>query len=705
MGLLDHAMTQHDGTCMTHCFRIALFILLALLLPGMLAAQNDPNKDRLRASEGDWYGKADMLVVYDSMSVDVQESGLSYVTMHKLVRVLTAKGALSLRNVIYDYDPLSADVEVRLVRIYRADGSVETVGKDRVHDYPAPARAIYWGARQKLVDVGRLEPGDAVETVAFRKGFTYALLGDGSDDDSRFIPPMKGHYYDIVEFWSSVPVTEKVYRIFTPADKPLQYEVYNGELTSYVHFHPQHTHRVKVAVNPAGKQAATTEDALHPTAGMVTKPGKITYGWYKRHILPLKTEPDMVAASDVAPKLLLSTSPDWYAKAVWFHGVNEDFGSFAVTPEVQKMTDNLLKGVTNEHEKISILNHWVAEEIRYSGISMGEGEGYTLHTGEMTFSDRCGVCKDKAGMLVTMLRAAGFESYPAMTMAGSRIDRIPADQFNHSVTTVKLSTGEWMLLDPTWIPGAREMWSSAEQQQEYLLGIPGGADVMSTPVSPADNHYWNATNTATLLADGTLEGTIVIEAEGQSDAMLRRAFSRSYRSSWEDNFVSQFLKKFPTAEAKVTEMTTVEDLSKPFAIRMNYRIPGYAIVDGKRLLLTPLLADSPFDDGFNAGELSINTSLETRKYGFRARCSKLVQLHEVITLPSGYSTETLPQTVEKGGAPASFSSVFSKEGNSIRMKATHRLEKRVYEAADWPDFRAALLARKDLANTSITLTR
>ena len=46
---------------------------------------------------------------------------------------------------------------------------------------------------------GRLEPGDAIETIAFRKGFTYALL-QNPDDDDKFIPPMKGHFYDIVEF-------------------------------------------------------------------------------------------------------------------------------------------------------------------------------------------------------------------------------------------------------------------------------------------------------------------------------------------------------------------------------------------------------------------------------------------------------------------------------------------------------------------------
>jgi transglutaminase-like putative cysteine protease len=686
--------------------RAVLLAMFCLVLVGPAAyAQLDDNQIRLMAAgDATDYPGEDVLVVYDSTDVDVQDSGLSYVRMRKLVKVLTEEGARSMRHVIFDYDPLSAAVEVLRVRIYRTGGQVEAVSLDKVVDYAAPARAIYWGARQKMAPVGWLEVGDAVEIVAFRKGFTYALLRD-EDDDSRFVPPMKGHFYEIVEFWSSMPVMEKVYRVLVPENKPLQYEVYNGEVGSYVHFHPRFDHRVPVQVNPAGAQHATPEDALHPTYGMYTKPGKITYCWFKRDITPLKREPDMVAPSDVAPKLLMSTSPDWYAKSTWFYGVNEDFGSFEVTPEVQDMTDELLDGVDDELEKIAVLNHWVAEEIRYSGISMGEGEGYTLHTGEMTFSDRCGVCKDKAGMLVTMLRAAGFESYPAMTMAGSRIDRIPADQFNHSVTVVKRSSGEWMLLDPTWIPGAREMWSSAEQQQEYLLGIPGGADVMTTPISPAENHYWKATNTATLAPDGTLTGTVIIEAEGQSDALMRRAFTRSHRSAWEDVYSQLLAAEYPGAELVSEHNTGIYDLSVPLKVTLEYRIPDFARVTGNTFRLTPLLMKNPFGDYYHAPELSTSTSMERRSYGFRQRCSRLVELEETITLPAAMNAEATPRDNLIMGEPASFRSHVRVEGNQLKFGATHRMEKRVYEAADWPVFRAALKARKDLSAFPVTLSK
>jgi hypothetical protein len=296
----------------------------------------------------------------------------------------------------------------------------------------------------------------------YQKGFTYALLAadapagaraDAQTDD-RYIPPMKGHFYDIVPFYSSFPVKVKSYRVTMPTTKKVQFEMYNGQARHYVHL--------------LGDQ---TE-----------------YFWEMQDILPFKGEADMVDLSDVAPKLLLSTSPDWRAKSLWFYKVNEDYGSFEFDDEIKAKVDEIIRGARTDWEKISRLTHWVAEEIRYSGISMGPGEGYTLHKGTMNFRDRCGVCKDKAGMLVTMLRAAGFTSYAAMTMAGSRIDRIPADQFNHSVTLVKVD-GQYHLLDPTWVPGVRELWSSAEQQQEYLMGVPEGADLQSTPLSPPENHF------------------------------------------------------------------------------------------------------------------------------------------------------------------------------------------------------------------------
>ncbi len=651
-------------------YRLLLPILLLLFSAPDLTAGDDNEIRRLIREAGDKsdHPGSSRVLVFDRTVADVQESGLTYVDQEQLTKALTRSGGLGLRAVAFSYDPQSALVQIKEARIYRKNGTIEEISLEHVCDYPQPARAIYWGMREVMVPVGRIDAGDAVYIKIFRKGFTYALLGDEEDD--RYIPPMRGHYYDIVPFWSSVPVKEKSYTALVPASKTIQYEVYNGEVTSSVH----------------------------------RKGDKIEYRWSKKDIKPFKGEPNSVGASDVAPKLLVSTSPDWIAKSLWFHGVNEDYGSFAVTPDVQAKVDELTADCRTDEEKVHVLTHWVANEIRYSGITMGKGEGFTLHTGEMTFRDRCGVCKDKAGMLVTMLRAAGFESYPAMTMAGSRIDYIPADQFNHCVTLLKRGEGDYQLLDPTWVPFVRELWSSAEQQQNYLMGVPEGADLMETPISPPENHYYRVKGKSRLYRCGTLKGEFTLTAEGQSDARIRRAFVRGHKALWSGYFDRMIHAISPRAEIDKLEYTDPYDLSSHITIRLAYTIPRYATVLDDTILFTPCVARFPGSDAGTSYFLHMNTSLEKRRHGFRTRCSRLVELDETVILPEGFSVKEFPEQEPVAGSAASFEGGYKTNDGSLGYSARLVLEKRVYEASDYDNFRAAVRGIKKMMNGTVVLT-
>ena len=130
----------------------------------------------------------------------------------------------------------------------------------------------------------------------------------------------------------------------------------------------------------------------------------------------------------------------------------------------------------------------------------------------MILRERSGVCKDIAGMAITLCRAAGYEVYPAMTMAGARVDRVPADQFNHCVGAWKQPDGTWHLLDPTWVPFSRYDWSRMEGQQEYVIGTPWGEDLASVRVFTGDENRLTLTVRGKLDADGTLHGTLSVWA-------------------------------------------------------------------------------------------------------------------------------------------------------------------------------------------------
>lgn len=643
-------------------------VLFAVLFSVTLKSQSVNSLYKDINSEN--YPNADFVTIYDSTYTFMEETGLSHVDMHYLNKVLTYKGAYELKNIKFDYDPLSAYVEIKEVIVHKEDGSKKSIDvKNNTLDYAAPARGIYWGARQVMVDLGRLDIGDLIEVKCYRKGFTYALLYD----DSKYIPPMKGHFYDIVPFWSDHPIVEKVYKLNILKEKNLQYEVYNDGIVK--------------SENTQDKDNSNRE----------------IYTFTKKDINPIKRPPYTLANNDIQPKLLLSTSPDWYAKARWFYGVNEDFGSFNSYPALQEKVDELLVDAKNELDSISILTHWVADNMRYSGLSMGEGEGYTLHNAEMNFTDRCGVCKDKASLLIAMLRAAGFESYAAMTMAGERIDRIPADQFNHSVTVVKRRNGDLELLDPTWVPNIRELWSSAEQQQHYLMGLPDGSDLMETPISAPENHYIKINGNSRIDENSTLHCKFYITAEGQSDNAVRRIFSARYEE-WYGNAEMELLKVDHRAQDIKIEYTDNDKfLEQPVKITYSFNIPNYALVTDEEIIFTPFTAQHIFKRAMN--HLYYDTSLETREYPFRDRCSRLVQIEETIELPKYKDVTYLPDNEKVSSKYISFNGGYSIEKNTLKLSEIASFGKRIYEADEWESYRNAVDAQNKFSKESIILSK
>lgn len=612
-------------------------------------------------SDGQAYAKYDCVTLLDSTAVTVQPTGSGSFAVCRTFKIQTPKGAVANRVITYDYDPLTAHAQFRYATIYRANGDVINLDVTQACDYAAPARAIYWGARQIMLEVGRLEPGDVVEYEIAKKGFTYALLTVGDDDDSRFIPPMQGQFYDIVPFWATEPTLRKVYKVSIPMEKEMQFQFYQGDCASAMRY----------------------ED------------GRKAYTFAVNDILPTQKEPNMVDLFDAAPKLMMSSTPRWQDKSLWFNKVNEDYGSFDPLPEAQKKVDELIKGKKTEMEKIAVLTHWVADNIRYSGISMGKGEGFTLHNTKMNYTDRAGVCKDIAGTLVSFLRMAGFQAYPAMTMAGSRVESIPADHFNHCVAVVKLSNGTYMPLDPTWVPFCRELWSSAEQQQNYLPGVPEGSDLCITPVSAPENHYVRINAANKLDAKGTLTGQFTITAEGQSDSNIRSIFTRGWQTDWQNTLEKQLLAVSPNAKLlRVDYGKEPKDYqAAPIRITFTYEIPEYALTTDGEMLFKPIVMNNLYSQV--KSYLRINTDLEQREYGFKDACSRLVELNETIQLPGGYTLVGTPKEDNKQSPAADFEGSLRQDGNKITLHQKLALKKRVYEASDWNGFRSAVNAHKE----------
>ncbi len=628
------------------------FVFLFLIALPLFA----DNLTDLSAKADNYAGKYPYVYLYQKTYTKVKESGASVVVGETAVKILSEQGAKKFYSVSMFYDPLTAEIKVLDAYVLRKDGKKEKVELSKVKKYPQPARWIYWPNVRVSIPFGLLNKGDVIVYKTEKRGFSYALLEGSSPNSSKFEPPMKGEFYDIVDFQAFVPILYKRYSLELPKNKNIQYRYYKGEVSPYSEF---------------------------------TDYG-IKYVFEKKDIPAIDREPHMPALSDVSQKLLVSTTRSWKEKSEWFYKINENF-AFNVTPEIKRKVEEILKGAKTEEEKIDRLNHWVAHYIRYSGLSMGEGEGFTLHPAEMTFRDRQGVCKDKAGMLITFLRAAGFEAYPAMTMAGAKIEDFPADFFNHCVVALKQKDGTFRMLDPTWVPWVREQWSSAEQEQQYLVGYKKGQTLETTPYSPPEKHFYKIKVKERISSNGKCVAEIYIQAEGQTDARFRRYMQGVSEHSAKNYFEKVVLKAFPQASVKKLNFTDPYDISQNMKVNIVLEIPDYAFGKEGKLYFNSLALKYSLSDFVN-GFLNIDVSAKKRKYGIVSRCTKLVKIKEEILFDNKVDWEKseIPENYSHKGKYADLICNFTKKREGLVFDSVLRLKKRVYPADAWNDLKKTI---------------
>jgi hypothetical protein len=304
----------------------------------------------------------------------------------------------------------------------------------------------------------------------------------------------------------------------------------------------------------------------------------------------------------------------------------------------------------------------------------------------MIFEQRSGVCKDIAGMLVTMMRAAGLDSYAAMTMAGSRIEQVPADQFNHCVVALRQDDGGFEMYDPTWVPFNKDIWSKYETEQHYLIGSPEGEPLKQIDYSPPDESPLRVNNTCSLLKDGSLEGILYLEGEGVMDSRLR-GFLHWFKLPHNRNYLARII----GATGDGIEITNIDhgdilDFHQPMWWKVKYRIPGYAmLIDGGYELKSPMLLMSKHLYRY----LNYNYP-EKRRDDLFFYATSALDAEEQIKIPAGYDVKDIPSQKEIDKTYASFRGFAEMKGNKLKIHHDIKIKRRQIPQDGYADFREVM---------------
>lgn len=489
------------------------------------------------------------VVMVDSRHFVVYDKDGTYSEWYEsYVKILTEKGRRRYKSVTSSFTIPYNTTEFQLVEVVRADGSVEKVDigqniSEMVEQSQMDANIYDPNNRIMRVSIPEVNVGDTVHFIVYDRF-----------DKVR----MPGVFSDYVLLEGVDPIVRSEYTVVAPEDMPLR----SMELKSGI----------------PGTVTHTTE----------TAEGKTAYTWTVRDVPRAFEEPQMPKLYTQAQRLLISTIPDWESVSRWYWNLCKPHIE-ATTPEMEKTVKSLVSGIEDPQAQVREIFEWVSQEVRYLGITVEkDAPGYEPHPVRMTFERRAGICRDKAALLVAMLRIAGFDAYPVLIMNGPKKDpEVPQPLFNHAVSCIRQKDGTYILMDAT-DENTPVLFPAYLNNQSYLVASPEGETLLTSPIIPAEQNMMRIETTGSLDDQGTLRAEAVLRFDGFNDNAYRTFFSRL---SCEER--QQYIEKIVMRTAPGGILTSCEikpndmmDTSQPIEIRAGFEVKQWAIA-GKDAVMLP----------------------------------------------------------------------------------------------------------------------
>ena len=316
------------------------------------------------------------------------------------VRVLAEAGVKAFAVLNFIYTSANEVVDVDFVRVRKPDGTVVKTPDYNVQDMPADVTRtapLYSDIHEKHVAVKGLGIGDVLE---YRVRFRVVK------------PQVPGHFWYEHSFAKNAIIKDEKLEINVPADK-----------------------YVKV-VSPEFKPEIKDEGSRR------------IYRWAHTNLEVKEKDPNEIPRRiPPNPSVQVTTFATWEDVGSWYGSLQKD--PLEVTPAIQAKAAELTRGLKTDDEKMRAIYNFVALRFHYVGLDFGIGR-YQPHAADDVLGNGYGDCKDKHTLLAALLRAAGYDAWPALIHGQRKLDPgVPSPaQFNHVITVVP-SGGQFIWLDAT----------------------------------------------------------------------------------------------------------------------------------------------------------------------------------------------------------------------------------------------------------------
>ncbi len=548
---------------------------------------------------------------------------------HQIVyQPLTDAEAASGREYAFGYEADSETVQLRGAKVYRADGKVEEAVESGEGNADDPSMSMYTSMRVYYVRFPRLNPGDVVELqyrvedVAQRNAFA-------------------DYFGEVVYMQSNESIARAEYVLITPKSRSF-------------YFNKPNVPGITQSVEEKGDQRL--------------------YKFLALNIAAVEPEASQPPFSELLGHVHVSTYKSWDEMGKWYWGLVKD--QFIPDDEVRRRTAEITKGLKDERAKVKAVYDYVVQKTRYVALEFGI-HGFKPYRCAQIFARGFGDCKDKATLIVTMLKELGIPATIVIVRSGMRgqFDTEPASlaPFDHAIAYVPSLD---IYLDGTAeYTGSSEL-PSMDRGAMALQVNEGSAKLVKLPDFPATESVTAQKIDATIGADASAQLDWRVEVTGVDASRWRVQFHAD--ATRKQRVQTLMASQLSGAELQTLDAGNFEDVEQKVTLHAKGKAAQFARKDGDTLSI-PAGPREYFVRDF--------APLATRKLDLRFHAQWTLDQDWTVRLPGGSKMKSGPTA---GSAQSVFGSAkvdVETTGNVVHVHTRLASSRTRVTAAEYPDFK------------------
>ncbi|WP_128700652.1 DUF3857 domain-containing protein [Candidatus Velamenicoccus archaeovorus] len=538
------------------------------------------------------YPDASVLYLLADEAIRLTENFQVESELHYVVKILNDRGKEGYGEVTLPYDSTYETVELEYARTIRPDGTVISVGDKNIRDvslylnYP-----LYSNARARIISMPEVAPGCVIE---YKVRILQTKLPNKKDFDSVYWLQM------------DEPVLLQRVSLAVPRDRQLRYKVVNAGYNTF-----------GFTMTPQVRETGNSR----------------IYALEFRDVPQIIPEPSMPPVSKINPYVLWTTFASWEEIYRWWRDLYQD--KIRADAAIAAKVEELVKGKKTEEERIRVIYDYCAQEIRYVAVEYGDA-GYEPHEAPEIFRNKYGDCKDKAILLVAMLKKAGIEAYPVLISTDDELDNqedLPSLLFNHAIAAVKVR-GRLVFMDATASTTSFGDLPEPDQDRLVLVFYPQDYELVKTPLfEPSHNRAVTKTKIE-VRKDESILGERRLQTEGFF-LQAQRYWLRFTMPSLIEESIKQRVRSI-SENGRLLDYTikNADSLEDPVIFFYRFEAPRYFIKAGRSRIMSQM---SGFDTSVVARE--------ARRYPLQTGGLRVEEDELEVELPDRLAVKYLPNPV------------------------------------------------------------